>query len=315
MTLAKMHYARLAYVEETSFGVAPPSPQMRVLPLVEEDLTIQDRNFLSVKKGEERMLSVASMGPLEAGGKLTLFLELESIGTLLKHALGSAVTVGSSTPYTHTLPGGSSLPPGLSIEKACLDIDRFLHFKGSRIDRLKLLFSPTGGPIVVELDLMSKGVAILPGPMASGVTDTQVLPLSYKLSLEEGGLIKDGLLGMELLIENHLYREGYALGSRERYFLGPGLRKVTGSLILGIEDTGYFSKYLNLNTSALKINVTAPLGDSLEVFLPRIVFTGKVKSVLGKGQSVQQAIPFLALKDEGLGTDIKVTLINNQSQV
>jgi hypothetical protein len=120
---------------------------------------------------------------------------------------------------------------------------------------------------------------------------------------------------MELLVENNLYREGYALGSRERYFLEPGLRKVTGSLRLGIEDMGYLRKYLELDNTSLRINVKAQKGCSLEIFLPRVVFSGEIKTVFGKEQDVQQVIPFVALKDDGLGTDIRVTLINNQQQV
>lgn len=315
MTQATAHNVRLAYVEETSFGVAPPSPMMTVLPLIKEGLNVQDRNFSTARKGEERVLTTTSAGPLEAGGRLDLFLELESIGTLLKHALGSATTTGSTAPYTHLLLGSGSLPPGLSIEKAFLDIARFLHFKGCRIDRLGLIFPPTGGPIRVELDLLTKGVDVLPGPLASGLTETQTLPLAYSLSLEEGGLAVGGPLGIELLLENHLFRDGHALGSRERCLLGPGIRRVSGSLLLGTKDMGYFSKYLALNSTSLKINVTAPSGGSLEVLLPRVVFTGQTSSATGKEGGVQQDISFLALKDDGLGTDIKMTLVNNQPQV
>ena len=315
MTQATAHNVRLAYVEETSFGVVPPSPQMTVLPLIKEGLYVQDRNFSVVRRGEERVLTATLAGPLEVGGRLDLFLELESIGTLLKHALGSATTTGSSAPYTHLLLGSGSLPPGLSIEKAFLDIDRFLHFKGCRIDRLGLIFPPTGGPIRVELNLLTKGVDVLPGQLASGLTETQTLPLAYSLSLEEGGLAVGGPLVIVLLLENHLFRDGHALGSRERCFLGPGVRRVSGSLLLGTEDMGYFSKYLALNSTSLKINVTAPSGSSLEVLLPRVVFTGQISSVTGKAGGVQQGISFLALKDDGLGTDIKMTLVNNQPQV
>jgi hypothetical protein len=295
---------------------------MCVLPVLEEDLAVADRNVSVAKKGEERVLTTTSLGPLEVGGRLTLLLELGSIATLLKHALGSATTSpngggqgGGATYYTHTLLGSNSLPPGLSIEKAYLDIDRFIHFKGCRIDRLRLSFPPAGGVVRVEVALLAKGVDVLSGSMAGGLTETQVLPLSYELSLEEGGVAIGGLREVELLLENNLFKGGYALGSRERYYLGPGLRRVSGSLLLGMEDTGYFSKYLGLGGSPLKINVTTPSGPSLEVFLPRVVFTGQIRSVIGRDGDVRQGLSFLALKEEGLGTDIKVTLINNQPQV
>ncbi|MDI6761234.1 MAG: phage tail tube protein [Candidatus Brocadiaceae bacterium] len=315
MTQATVRNVRLAYAEETSFGVVPPSPLMTVLPLIKEGLNLQDRNFSTARKGEERVLTATSAGPLEVGGRLDLFLELESIGTLLKHALGSATTTGSSAPYTHLLLGSGSLPPGLSIEKAFLDINRFLHFKGCRIDHLGLIFPPTGGPVRVELYLLTKGVDVLSGQLASGLTETQTLPLAYNLSLEEGGLAVGGPLGVELILENHLFKAGHALGSRERYFLGPGVRRVSGSLVLGTEDMGYLSKYLALNSTSLKIKVTAPSGSSLEVSLPRVVFTGQISSVTGRDGAVQQGLSFLALKDNGLGTDMKVTLINNQPKV
>ena len=315
MTQATAHNVRLAYVEETSFGVVPPSPQMTVLPLIKEELDVQDRNFSVARRGEERVLTATSAGPLEVGGRLDLFLELESIGTLLKHALGSATTTGSSAPYTHLLLGSGSLPPGLSIEKAFLDINRFLHFKGCRIDHLGLIFPPSGGPIRVRLALLTKGMDVLPGQLASGLTETQTLPLAYSLSLEEGGLAVGGPLGIELILENHLFRDGHALGSRERWFLGPGVRRVSGNLLLGTEDMSYLSKYLALNSTSLKISVTAPSGGSLEVFLPRVVFTGQISSVTGEDGGVRQGISFLALKEDGLGTDMKVTLINNQPKV
>ncbi len=314
MAKANAHNLRLAYVEETVFGAAPFSPRMQVLPLLEEGLAIRNRGFVTPDGGDDRMLVASSAGPVDVEAKLALLLELESIGTILKHTLGGATTTGGFPPFTHTLPDSSSLPPGLSIEKALLDVNYFLHIKGCRVNSLKLLFPQKGGPVRVELSLLTKGVDILSGPMAGSLVETQVLPLSHSLSLLKDSLPVSGLLGMELTIENNLYRDGYVLGSRERYYLEPGIRKLTGKLLMETEDTDYLEEHLNSGNTSLRISVAGPnSAGSLEFLLPKIVFAGYSQFIVG--HEVQQEVSFVALRDDTLGTDIKVTLVNNQPQV
>lgn len=320
--------ARLAYVEETSFGMTPTGSQMRLLPFHEEELEVGHHPFFGVGDGPERVLTRAGQGYIDAGGRVGLELELDSLGTLLKHTLGTSTTTGAQPPFTHVIKGSSLLPQGLSIEKAFTDVGHFLLFKGCRIDRLSIGFtikeSPARDSVInppkAELEVVAKGAEARTTSAASTIVEGQASrALSYHLLVEEGGLVLNDLLGAQLTVENHLQRDGFVLNSRERYSVREGLRQVSGSLVIGFENLNHYGKLTNNTTSSLKIKVLqAPAGGiaSLELYLPRVVFAGKAPiPVVKEAGPLGVLLPFTALKDPLEGTDIKVTLINDLSSI
>ncbi|MEE9200655.1 MAG: phage tail tube protein [Candidatus Brocadiales bacterium] len=173
MPQSRGNSSRLCYVEEASFGVTPPSPQMRLIPFSGEELGVKGEAFVRVKDGSERMFTGAGSGHIDTGGKVALDIELDSIGTLLKHSLGDVSTSGGSAPYTHVITGGGSLPAGLSIEKGFSDVGRFMLFKGCRLDTLSLNFPGDGGPLSATLDILSKSVDTGTSSVASSVLEAE----------------------------------------------------------------------------------------------------------------------------------------------
>ncbi|HCN19687.1 MAG: hypothetical protein A3C38_07235 [Planctomycetes bacterium RIFCSPHIGHO2_02_FULL_50_42] len=315
MTQARGNNTRLSYVEENSFGVTPPSPQMRLIPFTGEELGVRSEASVQVEDGAERVSTGAGPGYIDAGGKITLDTELNSIGTLLKHCLGSVVTSGSSAPFTHVLRGGSSLPPGLSIEKGFNDVGRFMLFKGCRIDTLSLHFPGDGGPVGATLDILAKTVETASSSIASSLLEDNGAPISYQVSIEDGAAALENVLGIQLIVDNHLDRDGFVLGSRDRYSISEGLRNISGSLTLEFADFSYYTKFSSVSASSLKITALQGVF-SMEVLLPRIVFTGSSPvPVVKDAGPLAGILHFLALKDVSEGTDIKITLINNQDKV
>ncbi|MFQ5863158.1 MAG: phage tail tube protein [Candidatus Brocadiales bacterium] len=315
MAQAKGNSTKISYVEEDSFGVTPPSPEMRLIPFTSEKLGVKGDAFIQMKDGLERVLTSAGPGYIDGGGKVVMDIELDSIGTLLKHSLGNSATSGSSAPFTHVIRGGSDLPPGLSIEKGFNDVGQFMLFKGCRIDTLALDFPENGGPISGTLDILSKAVETGSASVASSLLEGEGAPISHQVSIEDGATTLDNTLGVQLVIENHLDVDGFVLGSRERHSIREGLRRISGSLTLEFEDFGYYDRFRDVTTSALKI--TAVQGNfSMEIFLPRIVFTGMAPApaVRDAGPLVGE-LHFVALKDASEGTDMKITLTNNQSVI
>ncbi len=315
MAQAKGSSTKLSYVEEDSFGVTPPSPEMRLIPLTREELGVKSNGFIQVKDGAERVSTGAGSGYVDAGGSVALGIELDSIGTLLKHSLGNAVTSGSSAPFTHVISGGSTLPAGLSIEKGFNDVARFMLFKGCRIDSLTLQFPGDGGLVSGTLDILSKTVETATASVASSLLEGE--PISYQVSIEDGGAALDSVLSAQLVLQNGLDRDGFVLGSRDRYSIGEGLRRVSGSLTLEFEDFSHYTRFYDGGTSSLKITLDDVTGGlSMEVLLPRVVFTRSAPAPLVKDAGpLVSVLNFLALKDPSEGTDIKITLINNQSSV
>lgn len=315
MAQARGNSTRLSYVEENSFGVTPPSPQMKLIPFTGEELGVKSEAFIQVRDGAERVSTGARPGYIDAGGKITLDMELNSIGTLLKHGLGSAVTSGSGATFTHVLRGSNSLPSGLSIEKGFSDVGRFMLFKGCRIDTLSLHFPGDGGTVGAALDVLAKSVETASTSIASYLLEDDGAPVSYQVRVEDGAAALENVLGIQLVVDNHLDRDGFVLGSRDRYSIREGLRNISGSLTLGFEDFSYYTRFSSVSTSSLRI--TALQGAfSMEILLPRIVFTGSSPAPAVKDAGpLAGVLHFLALKDVSEGTDIKITLINNQDKV
>lgn len=315
MAQARGNGVRLSYVEEDSFGVTPPAPQMRLIPFTGEELGVRSEAFIQVRDGAERVPTGSGPGHIDAGGRITLDMELDSIGTLLKHALGSAVTSGSGAPFTHVIRGGGSLPPGLSIEKGFTDVGRFMLFKGCRIDAMSLNFPTSGGPAISTLDVVAKTVETVSASAASSLLEGGGAPLSYQVGIEEDAAALGNVLGVQLAINNHLDRDGFILGFRDRYSIGEGPRRVSGSLTFGFEDFGHYARFSEVSTSSLRITALQGVS-SMEIFLPRIIFTGSapVPAVRDAGP-LSAALHFTALKDASEGTDIKITLVNDQDRV
>ncbi|MFQ5956178.1 MAG: phage tail tube protein [Candidatus Brocadiales bacterium] len=315
MAQARGNSTKISYVEEGSFGVTPPSPEMRLMPFTSEELSVKGDAFIQVKDGSERVSTSAGSGYMDAGGRMALDIELDSIGTLLKHGLGDSVTTGSSTPFTHVIRGGSGLPPGLSIEKGFSDVGQFMLFKGCRIDTLSLDFPGDGGTVSGTLDILSKAAVTGSTSVASSLLEVAGAPISYQVSIEDGATTLENILGLQLVIRNHLDRDGFVLGSRERHSISEGLRRISGALTLEFEDFSYYERFSDITSSALKIT-TLQGGFSMEIFLPKIVFTGSapVPAVRDAGP-LAGLLHFVALNDPSEGTDIKITLINNQSVI
>ncbi len=315
MPQSRGNNTKLSYVEESAFGVTPPSPQMRLIPFSGEELGVKGEAFVRVKDGSERMFTGAGSGYTDVGGKVSLDVELDSIGTLLKHGLGGAVTSGTGAPYTHVITGGSSLPAGLSIEKGFNDVGSFMLFKGCRLDTLSLDFPGDGGPVGATLNILSKSVDTGTSSVASSVLEAEGASLSYQVSVEDGSTVLDNVLAARVSVANRLDKNGFVLGLRERYSIGEGLRRVSGSLVLEFEDFSYYSRFNDVGTSSLKITAVQD-GLSMELHLPRIVFTDSAPVPAVKdGGPLTGVLHFMALKDPAEGTDIKITLINNQSAV
>lgn len=311
--IARGSSARLAYVEEVSFGVPPPNPQMRLIHFSAEELLAEE---LPLEEGR-----LEGLRYIDAGGKIDLELDLDSLGTLLKHTLGLSTTTGAAAPFTHVIKGSSSLPPGLSIEKGFPDIGQFLLFKGCRISGLSLSFPELKG----SLTLLARGVqtsstpfasSLAPEPPGAGKSDRAT---AHYTTLEEGGLPVSGgsALGGQVVIENLLHKDGFVLGQRERYSLQEGPRRVHGSLVLAFEGLGHYSRFFNATPSSIRIRMSAPGGSgaSMEVYLPRIFFRGMAPIPVVKSDGLGVRIPFTAQEDPVEGTDIKITLVNNVSAV
>ncbi len=152
MTQAMGTKARLAYQMETSFGVTPASPALKLCYFLSESL--QEKIGLSTSQviRDSRNPTKPVRGNRDAGGGLRTEMAPQ-LGTLLKATLGVDTPSGQSSPYTHTITVGDL--PSLIFEKQFTDIGAYLLFLGCKVKKMSLAVRPSGFQ-AVSFDILGK---------------------------------------------------------------------------------------------------------------------------------------------------------------
>lgn len=320
MGQAKGSNVKLLYVEETTWGTTPASPAAKVLPLTKESLGTQINTFMSARLKADRAITDLRRGNKKIGG--TVEFELDpSFHRLFRHALGSAVTVGTG-PYTHVVKGGSALPMGISVEKGFTDLSKYLVYRGLKVNTLLLRF-PQEGYVTGVFDFTGRyegggtgsGSGLgSGGTISASPTDESGTPFtSYEAVVQEGGVTVGIVREADIEIKNNLQQDGFVLGSESRESAVEGLRLVGGRLVIQFEDLLHYNKFLNGTESSLKFTMTQG-ALSVEILIPKIIYAGVSPIVEGPGP-LNVGLTFTAKKDATEGTDIKVTFINNIATV
>lgn len=306
-----------AYVEETAWGTIPGAPETKRLPVISGDLGLERKAKGPGYKHDNRSQGKGFPGKYNASGKLTLALQLENIGTILKHALGGTVQTTGVGPYTHIIPGGD-LPPGFTIEKWLADLGagKSYRYPGSRINALRLNFS--GDQLKAELDILSKTES----SSATRLDTTPTLVLSADLdpftaTIKRGGVAVPSLIeGGTFVLENNLNADEYILTSNDRYALKPGARNVSFTGMKSFfEDETYYTKFLNAAEDSVELYIA--LGTlSLKIEILSVLFHGKPISegTREKGGSLTETYDGTGNPDAA-NNNVKVTLVNSQATI
>lgn len=190
--------ARIAYVEESTWGTTPSSPSMTQLKALTtgEGLNANIAELISNAITGRRVVAEARGGNIDVGGDTPFELALTGLGTLLKHAIGS-VTTGMDTTQPSAITGVEIL----YAEKGATSGDGTLSFTatgttldwtdpnsgtaGTAVDvsgggDFTLEGGTTGESITVRVD-----ASALPG---SDATDTITVSSQYKHRFTRGSL-------------------------------------------------------------------------------------------------------------------------------
>ena len=314
MTQATGINSRLTYVEEQNWGVTPATPEMKVLNSnYGESLVAEAGEIVSNAMNPNRGVVGTRNGQIKVSGSVPFELPLNGIGSIMKGALGSVVTTGPDVNgmYTHVLKRSKTLP-SFTFEKGFTDVGQYFIYRGCRIGALDLKCKPDGAA-EGSFELMGKNIST-----SQTTLDATPTLVTHKAFMNfEGGLLEGGasakLLDLSFKITNGLY-DARVVGSRESANIGAGKSEVTGSITVMFEDLTYFTKWLNETETSLQL--TYQNGNySTQFYFPRVKYNGQGSPAIQSQEGIVLTLNFRALIDNALGTDVVVTITNDETTV
>jgi len=300
MALATGAQAEIGYIEEVAYGVLPATPEFVALPVTGITPEVTKEGFQSGDLRADRQIS-----DFRHGGKATtLALPFEfkhgEFDPLLESALFGAWA-------TNVLKAGVTRK-SFQMEVAYTDIAQFHLFNGLIVNSMSLSISTdatvTGTFNMVGLDMTPSGTT---SDNVGGFT-----PVGAKRSFDSfSGVINEGgspiaiVTAVELNIENGL-TPAKVIGSDVPVDYFDGRCNVTGTLTAFFEDAVLLNKFLNETPSDLDLTLTDPDGNTMQIEVPRIIYTGGSAPVSGEA-GISIAMPFQAVYDATATTALQIT--------
>lgn len=263
MAQARGQQFNLNLYEESTYNTDPGSPDGQVIHVISCGLNAAKGRIANMSLGN-RVQDKPAPGNINPSGPIVAYVCPESIGTLLKHAIGSVAETGVG-PYTHTYTPGD-LPTGLVLEKdlggAVASAARYEKFGGCRINGLNLIYPKEGWP-TLNFDVLGASRAFASSPLDATPTDNGATPFHmHESSLEEGGASIAVVTNGNIQIVNSLNTDNYTVGnSGERYNAPEGFAVISGQITALFDDKTLIDKAINDTDTSLKLTLTR--GDGL----------------------------------------------------
>lgn len=310
---------RFALYNEAAYNQALVAPEGWKLYLRSFGLKPRQNRLDSQILNGVRARSRPTAGNITVDGDLVTEIAAESIGPILRHALGD-YDVDGGGPYTHTLRIGD-LPPGMLLEKDHGDVitgsGRFERYSGSRVSKAIFNFPQEGFPLATFSILgakMTPAAAILD---ASGVPwDAGHVSFSaFEGSLEEGGAPLAVVKACRIELDNDLDDSSYVWGGAGvRRRAKEGYATVSGELTALFEDYSLLTKAIEGTETSLKVILSRGSGNGsdeneyIDFFVRQMLYELTSAPIEGP-RGLEVTLPFKGYASEDLsepGLDITI---------
>ena len=194
-----------------------------------------------------------------------------------------------------------------TIEKAHVDITKYLHFTGMAVSSLRLSIAPNA-MVTGAFGMVGKDMTI-DAELDSEPTEAPTgSPFdSFTGSLKEGGTDIAIVTGLELNLDNGLEAKFAVMQSAARSVLDKR-SNLTGTLSVYFVDETMIEKFIDETESDLELKLTDLDGSSYRIIIPRLKYGGADLPVSGEGEIIQ-SMPFQALLDSTEDTNLIIDKI------
>ena len=287
----------LSYVQETTFGTTPSTPDMHSLRhLTGFSLKPTKNTFQSEELGNNGQIADLRHGPLQCSGDMPVEMIYGEYDDMLAALL-------RGTWSTDVLKVGTAFP-SFSLE-SFLKTSEYELFTGMIVNSLSLDV-PAEGVVKGTFGLLAKGVTLATSTEdASPTASVAWSPFdSFTGAISEGGSPIATVTSLKLDIQNNASMKN-VVGSNTPQTKSRGKFTVTGSMSCFYQDKTLLQKFLNETESDLTLVLEDLDGNTLTIDLPRIKYTGASKDI-GE-EEIMQELPFQALYDSSDATTITIT--------
>jgi len=265
MPQARGTQTTIALYEEATYNTTPGTPDGQKLYVTSFGLSSAQNLIDSNTLRADRSRTQPVQGNINVSGSVGFELHAESMGTILKHLMGTNADTGAD-PYVHTMTIGD-LPVGLQLEKdhgsAISGSGRFELFTGCRIGGATFSF-PAEGYCTASLDVMGATSTLDSATIDDDATlvDNGCTPFSSFLgAITEGGVSIAYVQSAEIRIDNGLDGSSYVIGGAGvRRALPEGFATISGSITALFESAALLTKAIAGTESSLLIELTRGTG-------------------------------------------------------
>lgn len=306
--------------KETIFGDGVVASEF--FPFVSETMALEINQIEDTAIRNTPSQHYMNQGTKKAGGGINAFMSPEGFDQILKNALGASTPVlapTASATWDHTIVMADTLPVGLTVQVNKGGSD--FVYTGSHVNTLGFSLD-INNYLVIDVGFFSKDEEISPGYAAAAPTYAALYPFVFHEGIFKIDTSAAELLNFNCELNNNLKDDKYQSGS-QTVVSHPrnGLREVTGTFHMEVDDLTEYTKFTNGTPAALQLKFTskqiaeAAIHYDLEINFPVVKYTGTTPQVAGP-ELIEHDIPFKALFDvSGVAPEMNLILRNTNSTI
>lgn len=326
MAFASGAFHGMRYIKESTFGVTPPTPQMKNLRHTSCSLVLSKDSFQSQELRSDAQISDLRQGNKQAQGDIGIEFSFGEFDEFLAAAVRSSWTPSSEiTGASSVLKAGTTMQ-SFTLERVFGDIQQYETFTGCRVNTFSISVQPNA-MVTGTISIVGKNIGFSDSPLSASPIASQTAPPfdGFSGTLEEGGEKIAVVTGIDLSIANSL-EAAFVIGEDSAEDIIAGRINITGTISAYFENMDLLEKFVNETETSLSFGLgNWQDGNSYQFHLPRIKYSGGDNPVDGEGP-ITLSMPFQALYDPCAKTNIIVfkstakethpcTLTYNESQV
>jgi hypothetical protein len=299
----------IGHKTETTWGTRVTSDKF--LRITEETFKLEQSRVSKPSLGSASQNRSVKSKRFVSGG-LTAQVGFNGIETILKHALGSVSTATvEANVYEHTYSLTNALPVGLTfhVNRDAANIGTAYEYEGCMIEKLTLK-QDLEDMLLLQLDCQGEDeapIAVIGGPTFPTFVAADWEMLSAVVA---GTTVK--VASLELMIENPLANDRFAMGGRLRKGLGrSAVRKITGKIETEFDSTTLYATFNSLTNGSILLDWQGPaLGGTayvLSFVLPNASY--KISRNVSDAGPIQATIEFEAYANTDAGNNEATTIL------
>ena len=289
----------LSYVAESTYGTTPTAPAMLEFRNTDVSLNLIKDTFKSNEIRDDRMTADLRHGLRKVEGSVGFELSYADFDDILESAFFGTWTAD-------VLKMGIA-QTSFSMERHFSDITQYLVYTGCIANTMSLNIEPnamvTGSFGFVGSNFSASGTAL-----DSDVTaQAGNAPFDgFTGTISEGGSTIGKVSSLTIEIDNTV-TPNYVVGADISQQAVAGSSKVSGTVNVYFDSLAEFNKFVNETESSINVQLEDPAGNTVDIDLPRIKYTGGSLDVSSTDEAIILPLPFVALLDETSGTNIFLT--------